>query len=199
MWRIPSLKAKAASSCGTRRCLRDRSRAFATANPAAANSRQQNQQPTRPLLSNHQTLLYNNINYYSRKSSLRSFHSGRPIGSSSWNSESIGSLYDKEDEEPDDPNDELSDEDYENEFGNNIDQDDPDAIERERYRLQQKAINDELDQRKGRPWTDPWEISEEMWMSTDTSMESLPDWSPQYVSRIALERLQVLSNNNQGA
>lgn len=64
---------------------------------------------------------------------------------------------------------------------------------REQYRLQQEKVNDELDNRKGRPWKDPWEIKEEQWMATDTSSDSLPDWNPSFVSRISLERLQVLS------
>jgi len=67
-----------------------------------------------------------------------------------------------------------------------------DDEERERYRIQQEKVNHELDSRKGRPWRDPWEIKEEQWTSSDTSSENLPDWSPAFVSRISLERLQVL-------
>jgi hypothetical protein len=70
--------------------------------------------------------------------------------------------------------------------------DDDGEEEREQYRLQQERVNDELDNRKGRPWKDPWEISEDQWMQSDTNSDSLPDWSPAYVSRISLERLQVL-------
>ena len=69
-----------------------------------------------------------------------------------------------------------------------------DEEEREQYRLQQEKVNDELDNRQGRPWKDPWEIKEEQWMASDTSSESLPDWNPSFVSRISMERLQVLPN-----
>jgi len=73
------------------------------------------------------------------------------------------------------------------------DDDDDDDEQRELYRIQQESINDELDQRKGRPWRDPWEITEDQWMASDTGPDSIPDWSPSFVSRIAQERLQILS------
>lgn len=87
--------------------------------------------------------------------------------------------------DPDDIPDFLDDDDF-------FQQDDGEE-EREQYRLQQEKVNDELDSRKGRPWKDPWEISEEQWMASDTSSESLPDWNPSFVSRISQERLQILS------
>eukprot|EP00536_Pseudo-nitzschia_multiseries_P013392 jgi/Psemu1/211481/e_gw1.570.31.1 len=74
-----------------------------------------------------------------------------------------------------------------------IDEEKNDEEERENYRIQQEDINDELDQRKGRPWRDPWEITEDQWMASDTGPDSIPDWSPSFVSRIAQERLRVLS------
>eukprot|EP00531_Pseudo-nitzschia_arenysensis_P014833 CAMPEP_0116137488 /NCGR_PEP_ID=MMETSP0329-20121206/12273_1 /TAXON_ID=697910 /ORGANISM="Pseudo-nitzschia arenysensis, Strain B593" /LENGTH=642 /DNA_ID=CAMNT_0003632403 /DNA_START=284 /DNA_END=2212 /DNA_ORIENTATION=+ len=91
--------------------------------------------------------------------------------------------------DPDDIPDFLDEED----FSYNNDDDDDGEEEREQYRLQQEKVNDELDNRKGRPWKDPWEISEEQWMASDTSSENLPDWNPSFVSRISQERLQVLS------
>ena len=73
------------------------------------------------------------------------------------------------------------------------DDDDDNALYDKEYRRKQEEIQRELDSRTGRPWTDPWEISEEQWMSaTSTSME-LPDWSPEYVSRISQERVKIHS------
>jgi len=60
----------------------------------------------------------------------------------------------------------------------------------EEYRLKQEEIHLELDSRTGRPWTDPWDITEEQWMST-TTYDDLPDWSPEYVSRISQERVKI--------
>lgn len=121
-----------------------------------------------------------------------------PPAVSSWN---LGD--DEEDEELDRHNIDLLDVDPEDpddipdlldhRFRSLDDDDEDDAEEREQYRLQQESINDELDQRKGRPWKDPWEISEDQWMQSDTGPNSIPDWSPSLVSRIAQERLQVLS------
>ena len=111
------------------------------------------------------------------------------------NSSSIDDDIDPDD--PDDIPDFLDNEDFARMVGDDIynDGDDDDAEEeaRERYRLQQEKVNDELDSRKGRPWRDPWEIHDDLWMQSDTSSDSLPDWSPSYVSRVSQERLQVLS------
>lgn len=71
------------------------------------------------------------------------------------------------------------------------DEDEDGAVERERYRLQQIAINAELDTRTGRPWSDPWEITDDQWMNPNSTSETLPDWSPEHVSRISLERIQL--------
>jgi hypothetical protein len=97
--------------------------------------------------------------------------------------------------DPDDVSDFLDDEEFANSLRDTMEAtiEEYGDEEREEYRLQQEKVNEELDNRKGRPWRDPWEISEQQWMSSDTSSESLPDWSPSFVSRISLERLQVLT------
>ena len=40
-------------------------------------------------------------------------------------------------------------------------------------------------------WTDNWEIPDDMWEST-TQFKDLPEWSPDHVSRISTERVQLL-------
>ncbi|KAL3926433.1 MAG: hypothetical protein SGARI_005611, partial [Bacillariaceae sp.] len=80
-------------------------------------------------------------------------------------------------------------------YNNNLEGDDEDeelvARMDEEYRQKQEEIQRELDSRTGRPWIDPWAIQEEQWMST-TAFDDLPDWSPDRVSRISQERVQVL-------
>jgi hypothetical protein len=70
------------------------------------------------------------------------------------------------------------------------DDDDEAARLDEENRRKQEEIQRELDTRTGRTWTDPWEITEEQWMST-TTYEDLTDWSPEYVSRISQERVKI--------
>jgi len=53
-----------------------------------------------------------------------------------------------------------------------------------------KQMLDELDQRKGRGWSDPWEITDENWMQRRV-LEDLPDWTPALCSRISVERVKV--------
>lgn len=53
-----------------------------------------------------------------------------------------------------------------------------------------KQMFHELDQRKGRGWSDPWEITDEDWMQKRT-LEDLPDWTPALCSRISIERVKV--------
>ena len=84
------------------------------------------------------------------------------------------------------------DDDYGYDYERQQQEEDEDEREREAYRLRQEGINDELDRKVGRPWRDPWEISEDQWTATDTGPDSIPDWSPSFVSRIAQERLRVL-------
>jgi hypothetical protein len=78
--------------------------------------------------------------------------------------------------------------------GDDINQTEEDDEERERYRIAQEVINAELDSRTGRPWQDPWHISEEQWMSSNTTQENLADWSPDFVSRVSLERIHILES-----
>jgi hypothetical protein len=87
----------------------------------------------------------------------------------------------------------ASDMDFYNELPDDFDdEDDEDEAARldEDYRRKQEEIQRELDTRTGRPWTDPWKITEEQWMST-TTYEDLTDWSPEYVSRISQERVKI--------
>lgn len=67
---------------------------------------------------------------------------------------------------------------------------DEDEHDDEEYRRKQEEIQKELDSRTGLVWTDPWEVSEEQWMSS-TTVNDLPDWSPEYVSRISQERVKI--------
>lgn len=71
------------------------------------------------------------------------------------------------------------------------DDDDQEGRFNDEYRKRQEEIQRELDARKGRPWTDPWEIKDEQWMST-TSHDDLPDWTPELVSRVSQERVKIL-------
>jgi len=73
------------------------------------------------------------------------------------------------------------------------DEGDDDVLLSEEYKRKQEAIQQELDSRTGRVWQDPWEISEEQWMSTAT-FDDLPDWTPEFVSRVSQERVQIHSD-----
>lgn len=70
------------------------------------------------------------------------------------------------------------------------DEESDEAIANEEFRRKQEEIQRELDTRTGRPWKDPWEITEEQWMSTAT-LDDLPSWSPEFVSRISQERVKL--------
>ena len=181
MWRISAKKA------GTRRCWKDTTRAFSaiqTAQPqiqqreaSTITLRLKNQNQNQPLLNNRRSRYFH----------ASSFAGAKP----SWE-------LDNGDVDPNDPGDVsdfLDDEDFANSLRDTMEAtiEEYGDEEREEYRLQQEKVNEELDNRKGRPWRDPWEISEQQWMSSDTSSESLPDWSPSFVSRISMERLQVLT------
>ncbi|CAJ1936267.1 unnamed protein product [Cylindrotheca closterium] len=73
------------------------------------------------------------------------------------------------------------------------DEEDENALLTEEYKRKQVAIQQELDSRTGRVWKDPWEISEERWMSTAT-FDDLPKWTPEFVSRVSQERVQIHSD-----
>lgn len=49
---------------------------------------------------------------------------------------------------------------------------------------------DEFANRTGRGFIDPWDITDEHWMSRQ-QMEDLPDWTPDACSRVSLERIQL--------
>lgn len=72
------------------------------------------------------------------------------------------------------------------------DEEDGNALLTEEYKRKQEAIKQELDSRTGRVWKDPWEISEEQWMSA-ASFDNLPQWTPEFVSRVSQERVQIHS------
>jgi hypothetical protein len=76
-------------------------------------------------------------------------------------------------------------------FDDDDDDDDQQGRLNDEYRKKQEEIQRELDTRKGRPWTDPWEITDEQWMST-TSHDDLPDWTPELVSRFSQEKVKIL-------
>lgn len=70
------------------------------------------------------------------------------------------------------------------------DDEDEDAKLAAEYRRKQEEIQKELDSRTGREWTDPWAIKPEQWASSQT-FDELPEWSPEYVSRISQERVKL--------
>lgn len=65
-----------------------------------------------------------------------------------------------------------------------------DAAEEEDSARRQ-AVRDELDQRTGRLWSDPWEIAEDEWYK-DRGFADAPDWTPEVCSRVSSERLVAL-------
>jgi hypothetical protein len=71
---------------------------------------------------------------------------------------------------------------------NEDDEEEDDAWAEEEERRQQ--VRDELDQRKGRGWSDPWEITDEDWMQKRV-FDDLVDWTPALCSRISMERVKV--------
>ena len=71
--------------------------------------------------------------------------------------------------------------------------DDGDEEEKQEEEEEKKrqAVRDELDSRTGRLWSDPWEITDEDWMSSSTTIDSLPDWTEDVVSRISKEKVKL--------
>ena len=51
------------------------------------------------------------------------------------------------------------------------------------------AAPTDFSNKKGRGWTDPWDLTE--LMTSKIEFDDLPDWSPSLVSRVSQERLQV--------
>lgn len=83
-----------------------------------------------------------------------------------------------------DDDDLLFDEEYERELLTREEKEQEERAER------QAEIREELDQKKGRLWTDPWNLDETI--SARPSFDDLPEWSPNYVSRISQDRVKVL-------
>jgi len=65
-----------------------------------------------------------------------------------------------------------------------MDEDNEKERERQRFR-------EELEQRTGRGWSDPWEITDEA-CSTVIDLEDMIDWKPEFASKFSLDRLKVL-------
>jgi hypothetical protein len=60
---------------------------------------------------------------------------------------------------------------------------------REEERLRKEEVKEEIAAKKGRGWTDPWDLQEMYESKID--YEQLPDWAPSLVSRISQERVQI--------
>ena len=84
----------------------------------------------------------------------------------------------------------LDNDNYFDDDDDDDDKDDESSVADAEYQRKQEEIRRELDTRTGRGWTDPWHISEEQWMSLQTA-DDLPEWSPEYVSRISQERVKI--------
>ena len=200
MWRISAM-AMRPKRAGTRRCWKDTTRAF-SAIPIHTGQPQIQQREAASIststsistsISITMTILRQKNQPLLNYQRSRYFHTSPFVGAKpSWE---LDNDIDIDPNDPDAIPDFLDDEDFANSLRENIDAtiEENGDEEREQYRLQQQKVNEALDNRKGRPWRDPWEISEQQWMSSDTSSESLPDWSPSFVSRISLERLQILT------
>ena len=75
-------------------------------------------------------------------------------------------------------------------LGDNDDVDHHDeAAREEQARLKKQEILQALDNKTGRGWTDPWDL-EDM-LNSKEKFEDLLEWSPQYVSRVSQERVQI--------
>lgn len=82
--------------------------------------------------------------------------------------------------------DELNRADFEDSYDQDQDQSDEEEEELE----QRQQVRDELDQRKGRGWSDPWEITDEDFMQR-RFLDDLPDWTPGLCSRISMDRVKI--------
>ena len=63
------------------------------------------------------------------------------------------------------------------------------------YRSRQRAINDELDTRTGRLWTESWTITDEEWMADET-WDDIEEWKPSLATRKSLESVRVYDIDN---
>ena len=76
-------------------------------------------------------------------------------------------------------------------FDDDEEEDDGMLKQEEEEEKKRQAVRDELDSRTGRLWSDPWEITDEDWMSSSTTIDSLPDWTEDVVSRISKEKVKL--------
>lgn len=75
-------------------------------------------------------------------------------------------------------------------YGNDEEELDEQALADAAYAAKQEIINEELDKRTGRLWTDEWIISDEEWLA-DESMEDIEDWRPTNATRKSIESVKV--------
>eukprot|EP00977_Amphora_coffeiformis_P027733 scaffold34638_cov161-Amphora_coffeaeformis.AAC.4 len=62
-------------------------------------------------------------------------------------------------------------------------------IDVEKLRAERK---EEMNHKTGRGWTDPWDL--DPILASNERFEDLPDWSPEFVSRISQERVRILED-----
>lgn len=58
------------------------------------------------------------------------------------------------------------------------------------YRERQQTINEDLDSRTGRLWTESWTITDEEWMADET-WEDIEEWKPTLATRKSIESVHV--------
>lgn len=80
-----------------------------------------------------------------------------------------------------------------NDYDGYDEKDEATAKDEEKQRRSEEKRN-ELKQKKGRGWTDPWDLDE--MLESNLDYDSLPDWAPNLVSRISQERVQIYSKND---
>ena len=56
-----------------------------------------------------------------------------------------------------------------------------------------EEVRREIDARKGRGFSDPWDLEEMLERDSNLLLDDLPDWTPDHVSAISRERVQVQS------
>lgn len=75
-----------------------------------------------------------------------------------------------------------------------LDEGDEITAKEEEKRRRAEDIRESLKQKKGRGWTDPWDLDE--MLESNLDFDTLPDWAPSLVSRVSQERVQVYSKDN---
>jgi len=77
-----------------------------------------------------------------------------------------------------------------NPYGDDDEEQDEQALADAAYKAKQEVINEELDKRTGRLWTDEWIISDEEWMA-DEGFEDIEEWRPTNATRKSMENVKV--------